>query len=467
MIDLYPVIGMSPGNSYFKDEEVTYLLKTVVERYGKTAILIADIPAVSTYVALGYPQNRARRDKALPQGNNLRNRTLRVAHELGLSDKVRVIDWETEIENNLEYKKTYERILHLYTTNSDFETSANKTTRGVLEHYKKDISDMDLAVRTAVHYLLSELAFLEFAPKYFGVEKVSYVYHKNWQVYEDYIAGKFDGVIKLHMDFILLENPYETYNPIWGLEEQEDEKYRDVLDRIEKTKTLRVGFIQSVPTFMYDKDLNNFSGIFYEIINIISKKYDWKIQWTEETGYGVIAEGLNNDRFDIFGPTVWPTPERLRVATFSKSLFKSPVFTYVRSDNYKSELDLKDNANMRVVIMDNDIMDSIAKEDFPNNRQVMIPQLSSNIACAKFVADGKGDFTFREKYLVEYFNKDSNIKLIAASEKPIRVYENSFMLKKGEARLKEFLDKELDILEQDGTIKSLIKKYTGSEDAFL
>jgi len=70
----YYIIGMSPGNSYFKDEEVHYLLKTVVERFGRVAIFIADIPAISTYVAFGYPENRARRDKAIPQGNALKNR---------------------------------------------------------------------------------------------------------------------------------------------------------------------------------------------------------------------------------------------------------------------------------------------------------------------------------------------------------------------------------------------------------
>ena len=55
MIEI-PIIGMSPGNSYFKDEVVKELLKKVVEQYGKAVVMIADIPAISTYVALGYPE---------------------------------------------------------------------------------------------------------------------------------------------------------------------------------------------------------------------------------------------------------------------------------------------------------------------------------------------------------------------------------------------------------------------------
>ena len=59
--DAYPIIGISPGNSYFKEDEIRYLIENVVSRYGRVAILIADIPAISTYMAFGYSENKARR----------------------------------------------------------------------------------------------------------------------------------------------------------------------------------------------------------------------------------------------------------------------------------------------------------------------------------------------------------------------------------------------------------------------
>ncbi len=77
MKEEYPIIGMSPGNSYFKDKEVRYLLQKVISMYGRVAILIADIPAIATYQALGYPKNKAR-SKAVLKGNNLKNRVLRL-----------------------------------------------------------------------------------------------------------------------------------------------------------------------------------------------------------------------------------------------------------------------------------------------------------------------------------------------------------------------------------------------------
>ncbi len=464
----YCIIGMSPGNSYFKDDEIKYLLKTTIERYGRVAIMIADIPAISTYMAFGYPANLARRTKALPQGNLLKNRTRRAMHELGyLDEQVCIIDWENEVETNSEYKKSYQHIRDLYNNNTQFMSDVDETTRAVLIGSKREIADINVATKTAVHYLLSEFAFLNWAPEFLNVEKVTYVYHKNWLVYENYIAGKYDGIPKTSTDFVLLENPYETYNPIWGLEDENQGEYSDVFERIESTKTLRVGFTNYIPAFMYDSDYNNFSGIFYEIIIEIAKKHGWRVIWTEETGYGVIVDGLNNNRFDLFGSAVWPTPERLAQADFSNSLYKSNVFAWVRSDFNKINDEMKSDMTIRVSVKENDISDSIATADFPSNRQVKVPQLSDTMELLQFVADDRADFTFVEPYIASQFNEKSSIQLTQSSTEPIRTYDNSFMIKKSEQKLVDLINNELAILESNGTIEKLIKKYTGTDDTYM
>ena len=66
------------------------------------------------------------------------------------------------------------------------------------------------------------------------------------------------------MDFLLIENPWETYNTICGIEE-DNNQYQDNLERIQNTKILRVGFSNYPPAFMYDNEYKNFSGIFYEV----------------------------------------------------------------------------------------------------------------------------------------------------------------------------------------------------------
>ncbi|QQR50528.1 tRNA-dependent cyclodipeptide synthase [Candidatus Nomurabacteria bacterium] len=458
MQNIYPIIGMSPGNSYFKDEEIKYLLKTAIDRYGKVAVMIADIPAISTYIALGYPENRARRDKALPQGNLLKNRTERAVVQLGYTkDQVRIIDWENEIEPNENYKKSYEYIRQLYESNKQFEYDANETTKGVITGSKKEIADVAVAVKTAVHYLLSEFAFLDFAPGFLGAEKVVYIYHKNWPVYENYIAGKYDGKSKDSVDFLLMENPWETYRSVWGDEDNENGSYTSALDRVEKTKTLRVAFTNYPPALFYNHETDTFSGIFYEIITAIAKKHEWQIKWSEETGYGVVIDGLDHNRFDLFGSTVWPTPERKEKASFSKSIYTSNAYPWTLPGiEYEK---LKNSPELRVVVKENDISHSIAKADFPNARLVFVPQLSDPQELLQFVTDGKGDMTFAEINLMEIFTKTKQKKLVQATSDPIRIYENTFVFKKDDLSLKNLIDDEIGVMLASGKLSELIEKY--------
>jgi len=201
----YPIIGMSPGNSYFKDDTVRFLLKTVVERYGKAAVFIPDIPAISTFKALGYDEAKAR-SKAILKGNNLKNRTRRLIDELELNEQtIHVVEWETEIMNNTEYKEKYDMVLKMYNSNPDFREAARSTTASVLYDSQNQITDLESAIDIAIHYLLSELAFLEFAPEFFKVERVVYIYHNTWPVFENYINGSFDRINRSHLGFLQLK----------------------------------------------------------------------------------------------------------------------------------------------------------------------------------------------------------------------------------------------------------------------
>ncbi|MBI2410590.1 MAG: tRNA-dependent cyclodipeptide synthase [Candidatus Kerfeldbacteria bacterium] len=127
----------------------------------------------------------------------------------------------------------------------------------------------------------------------------------------------------------------------------------------------------------------------------------------------------------------------------------------------------RDKALPKGNALKNRVRKTIAGVDFPHNRQVYVPQLSDNMETLRFVADGRADFTFVEPFLAEYFNTCSHLKVTSCSTTPIRMYENTFMLKRNEQRLKELLDREIQSIKQSGFLKKLIKKYTKSEDTFV
>lgn len=199
------IVGMSPGNSYFTDEAVRFLLETCISTYDQTIVMIPDIPAIATYRALGYSENKARGKKAIPKGNALRNRCNRVLSGLNAKDSVAILNWEKDIEENDMYKKSYALILDMYHNNDEFRKEIRSATQLVIKNQGKNISNLERAIDIGVHYILAEFAFLECSPTLAGVEKVTYIYHKPWPVYEKYIAGNFDEKKREYLGFNLME----------------------------------------------------------------------------------------------------------------------------------------------------------------------------------------------------------------------------------------------------------------------
>jgi cyclo(L-tyrosyl-L-tyrosyl) synthase len=208
MLKEFLVIGMSPGNGYFKQEVVNKLLAYCVSHYEKTGIFIPDIPAAATYEALGYDKDKALTKKAIPQGNNFRNRVAKGIEDQSLNqERLIVFDWRAdEVETNTDYQKAYEYLQNLYSSNPEFKKDIDSATESVLvdnPFKKKEITQED--IQTGTHYILSEFAFMLFLPSWVkDYEKFVYGYHNPWPVWEKFIAGEYDSTPKENLKFLLL-----------------------------------------------------------------------------------------------------------------------------------------------------------------------------------------------------------------------------------------------------------------------
>ncbi len=447
---------MSPGNSYFKDKQVAHLLREAIKRYGKAVIFVADVPAISTYLAMGYNLGKAR-SKAILHGNNLKNRTKRVVSELWIDEnKVIIIDRDNEIKDNQNYLKYYAEVENLYKNNTAFHKEVNDTTEGVLKNSCKEYTQE--SVEQGTHYLLSEIAFLEYAPTFFGVEKIDYVYHKNRFIFEDYVAGKFDGKFRNYLEFVLLESPEETYVPLvtWSQDEIIPEWISSTnrFEMITKRWVIRCMF---VPYFDYFKvDWVHYSGLFFEILQKMAKDNGLTMEFVEQTGYGVITQRLNVWFADVFCSPVWPTTKRRWEVFFSDSVFQSNVYAYFNANSPYSNQPLetlKESETLRIAVRENDVQDDFARLHFPNARLVRIPQLSDITEGVSFVLEGKADMTFRDEKLVDEHLKNKSIPAHTLVKKsfeegiPLISYENCFALPWGEFELKRVLDEAIEGME--------------------
>ena len=200
-INVLPIIGMSPGNSYFNQETISKLLRKVLEKYDYAVIFVPDIPAISTYEATGYSFKKAKR-KARLKSNNLKNKTHHSIKQCAISNElVYVLNWKEDVQILPLYIESYDRIADLFQNNKKFRNEILNTTRGVLESSGKDIVDMQKSLLKGSEYILSEFAFLEICPKLFGCKEARFIYHKDWPVYQDYISGSFDNSQRGYLGF--------------------------------------------------------------------------------------------------------------------------------------------------------------------------------------------------------------------------------------------------------------------------
>jgi len=457
------IVGISLNNGYFKDYEIRFLLQEAVGRFGRCAVMVADVPAIATYMALGYEESKAR-GKALSNGNSLKNRTRRQAEALGYGeDLVRIIDWAKEVEDDPRYRRHYDRLMEKYNRLPEFAQNVRQTSAEVLAGAEKPPVDRDAAIETATHYLLSELAFMEFTPELLGCKKACFLYHRNWQVYEDYIHGRYDGTLKPQLDFLLLEAPYETYRKISGAETEAAPQH-DTLARVMRSGILRAAYVDYPPAFHHDE--KGFSGIFYEVFAGFAKKHALKIEWVEETGYGVVIDGLAEGRFDIFGSAVWPTTERHTQASLSRPLYFSDVGLWVRKDSPLARTDWTalNDPKYRIAVTDGDITHDICLTDFTFAKWVRAPQLGRVKALLDFVADGRADATMAERMTYEAYAPGLSHPLVnIARDKPIRRYPTSFLAGKGQNDFLDVLNIYIGEVLASGTVRDIVRKYLGAE----
>ena len=72
-----------------------------------------------------------------------------------------------------------------------------------------------------------------------------------------------------------------------------------------------------------------------------------------------------------------------------------------------------------------------------------------------FVTSKQGDLTFADEYLVNLYNKTSDIKLVKFSEIPIRVYGNTFMFNRDSVNLRDIFNDVINKFKKAGKLNGI------------
>lgn len=198
------LIWMSAGNSYFKEDVVQRLLERCSSIFSAVYVMAPEAPAEHTYRGMGYDAREARR-KAQLNANLLMNRARR-AHEALHRENIFLMDWSDDIERHPEYLSSLREIEELYDSSEAFRSDALRTTMQVIAKRLKPGASAEEGAKVAVKYLLEEFAFICASTRIFGVERIAYVYHRDWEIFRKLVAGEYDGKLRSHLGFVIMSD---------------------------------------------------------------------------------------------------------------------------------------------------------------------------------------------------------------------------------------------------------------------
>lgn len=234
-------------------------------------------------------------------------------------------------------------------------------------------------------------------------------------------------------------------------------------ERVMKQGKIRCGYVVNFPGCIKDPNTGKMSGVGVDTLEMLGKNLGLPVEWTEEVGWGSMLEGLQNNRYDIVGSPVWTNSNRARLADFSKPLYFSPIYAWVKAGNKKLTSvtsALLDSDKCSIATIDGETAEIIAKEDFPNAKKVSLPQMSDPSQNLLTVSSGKADLTFAESAVAAGFLKTNPGSVqILSPDHPVRVFPNCWMFRRGEMEFKDMLDAALDQVVNSGAEDKILRKY--------
>jgi len=232
-------------------------------------------------------------------------------------------------------------------------------------------------------------------------------------------------------------------------------------DRVMRTGTIRCAYFVVPPEFNKDPNTGKLSGIGYEVTEAVGRLLSLKIDWVEEVGFGDMAQGLMDGRYDAVCSSVFNRAPMARRVDFTTPFMYTPVGIFVRAGDARFDKDKAAINDGSVIIssIDGESTNEIAALSFPNAKVFSMPQTANVSMLLENVAAEKADVALT--YMANFYNYDrSNPGKLKAIhlEKPVRAFGNTLMVGRGEEEFKNMLSAALNELLNSGEVDDIITR---------
>ena len=234
------------------------------------------------------------------------------------------------------------------------------------------------------------------------------------------------------------------------------------LNRVRDAHTLRAAFIDYPPSMTVDPNTKAKGGIMPEVIAEAAKAMGLQVSYVEETTFASMIDTLESGRADIVVSGIWPSSSRALRGDFSRVVYYSPVYAYVRSDDarFDNNLAAARNNSVRIATIDGELSSIVAQADYPGTPTVSLPQQADVAQLLLQLTSRKADMTFVEPAIADQFlaKNPGSIRRVAGAD-PVRLFPNTFLFRKGDTGLRDAVNIAILELTNSRRLDAIVKPY--------
>lgn len=200
------VVGVSMGNSYYNEKTIHRMFEHWSQYCDNLYCIFPAEISIHNFKAAGLSDIKAEREirHSTSKINRWIDRSIDCIHNKNNNNcLIKKITWTKELESNQFYIKSFENIQEIYSNNIEFKQSVDSIALQVIKGIRKaktkydPINDPNCLIvnqnqiNEAISYPLKEFAFFSGARHILGVEKILWIYHQDWKLFQDFFNGNY------------------------------------------------------------------------------------------------------------------------------------------------------------------------------------------------------------------------------------------------------------------------------------
>jgi len=237
----------------------------------------------------------------------------------------------------------------------------------------------------------------------------------------------------------------------------------DTLDKVQSTHKIEACTVIDPPGVIKDPKTGQFSGEHIDALNLIAKKINVTVNWTETT-FGNAAADLQSHRCDVVATDIFANVPRAAVVAFTYPplLYIGDSAVVKKDSPYAGISNIYDfdKPNITVAVATGDAGDIFVKENFTQAKIVRIDVESSDLTrFALEVSAGRADVAISDSNTIRLYAAQHPEVTDLFQNNPFSLNPVAWAVRQDDPRWLGFLQTSLQFLETQGIFSQLESKY--------